>query len=106
MSLKCHTPCRILFEFREYLRALFEVQQQRAVCECGWALMSGLVHAAVNVWPCFGHVYEYTACVRDIKIGHVSVGVCACKQNQYAKHAKPALCVQSAPPNHYVSNDT
>lgn len=45
---------------------------------------SGLAHAIASVWPCFGHVWESMACVRNIDIGQISVGVRVCKQDQHA----------------------
>lgn len=36
---------------------------------------SGWVQAVMSVWPCSGHVCEYTACVRNIEIGRI---VCGC----------------------------
>lgn len=55
--------------------------------------MSGLVRAIVRYWPCSKHVCEYKACVRNIEMGQISVGVCDCKQKQYAAHARiQALC--------------
>ena len=54
---------------------------------------SALVHAIVSVWPSFRHVCEYTACVRNIEIGQISVDACARNQILYATHANSwVLC--------------
>lgn len=55
---------------------------------------AGWVRAVMSVWPCFGHVCESTACVRNIEIGRIA---CGCLKKKKMPHMQsPGLCVEPA----------